>query len=58
MFRGEYASLASIVATKAIKCPKPLGIFPVNDGSWALGMEHLRMDGTRDEKEFARCLAK
>ena len=58
MFRGEYASLRAIMATNAIKCPKPLGFFSTKSGDWALVMEYIKMGGSRDEKKLARSLAK
>lgn len=57
MFKGEYASLRAITSTNAIKCPMPLGVFPVEFG-WGLAMEYVEMDGERDEKALARDIAK
>ena len=58
MFRGEEASLRAIRSTDAIICPKPLGVFQLDDGSWALAMTFVEMNGDRNEKVLAHSLAK
>lgn len=54
MFEGEKAGLDAIVATGAIRCPKPIGVVTIDDNnpSAALVMENLDMGYSRGSSQF------